>query len=55
MDLIVHIFPLYKLLLSPLGGKCYMVLVEENKPKEIIAYAVKMGMQAKVRFHFLTT
>jgi hypothetical protein len=26
-----------------------MVLVEENKPKEIIAYAQKMGMQAKVR------
>jgi hypothetical protein len=26
-----------------------MVLVEENKPKEIVAYAQKRGMQAKVR------
>ena len=32
-----------------------MVIVEENKPKEIIAYAHKRGMQAKVRFLFFST
>lgn len=41
-------------LLSPLGGRCYMVLVEENKPKDIITYALKMGMHAKVSFPYLT-
>jgi hypothetical protein len=35
-------------LLSPLGGRCYLVLVEENKPKEILEYARKQGMSAKV-------
>ena len=30
------------------GGRCYLVLVEENKPKEIIAYVRKKGMNAKV-------
>jgi hypothetical protein len=32
------------------GGRCYLVLVEENKPKEIIAYARSRGMEAKVSY-----
>ena len=38
----------FQLLLSPVGGKCYLVLVEENNPKEIISYAKERGMNAKV-------
>ena len=36
-------------LLNPKGGTCYLVLVEENKPKEIIKYATGRGMKAQVQ------
>ena len=39
--------PLLGGLLSP-SGRCYLILVEENKPKEIIQYVQERGMQAQI-------
>jgi hypothetical protein len=37
-----------QLLLSPNGGCCYLVLVEENKPKEIAEMMRSQGLTAEV-------
>jgi len=34
------------------GGRCYLVLVDENKPKAIASYFVAQGMDVEVRFLF---
>ena len=39
--------PLLDGLLSP-SGRCYLILVEENKPKEIMQYVQERGMQAQI-------
>ena len=43
-----RLLPLIPRLLKPAGGACYMVLVDENRPNEIISLMQGLGLKAEI-------